>query len=276
MSDLTPLTFDDLVRFASRIQVGAPTTGDREPERGELWRLNWDGVTELGVVVDVEEGVPITVPATLTRSRLSESQPSTARVGDRLLHFDAFTDATHPIPAIAFDRLVSSEVDWSTATVDEATTSHRDGDASLRRLASWNQSFSVGSGGLGARLKSAGFTPSLLRRELDLSLDESLALLRDHRALSDDDTTRISRLLDTTSSEVEALAGAVPASLRAALSRRRFRERVMALAVRRKELASRAWGFALFGVLETPYRQTGVGGMEDWQERADRFFEVAL
>lgn len=276
MGDLTPLTFDDLVRFASRIQVGTPTTGDREPECGELWRLNWDGVTELGVVVDIEDGTAVTVPANLTRSRLSESQPSTARVGDRLIHFDAFTDTARPIAPIAFDRLVSSEVDLSTDAVDEATTSRRDIDPSLVRLASWNQSIGVGSGGLGARLKSAGFTPSLLRRELDLSLDESLALLRDHRTLSDDDTTRISRLLDTTSSEVEALAGGVPATLRAALARRRFRERVMALALRRKELASRAWGFALFGVLETPYRQTGVGGTEDWQERADRFFEVAL
>ena len=266
-----PVTFDDLVRMANRVNVPDPQVDVTSISEGQVWRLQWDTASELAVVTRADDRLPTLVPL------LFGATPE----GDtlNLLEFGAeaipLWQYARQIPAVALVGVVASADVPAGASPTDSDEGDEDIEHSMTGLSNWI-SAGDGTGELPALLKATGAPVSEVASALNVSTSTVLDLRR--RAVVPDAElgARLAEFLNISVEDVQSSNTAVPSDLKSVLSSRRFRGRVKTLAGKKRVSDSRAWFDSAYGTMAMSYRSTGGGDDEQWESRADRFFGVTL
>lgn len=266
--NITPITFDDLVRMASRIKIPDFPSGDAPVGAGQLWLARWDDFAEFVLITTADLSNPVAVPLTFDDlHELDESQVvRSTQVGEARAHWSH----SRRIPAIALDRLVDAAVPTDCHPDAGDYLSH--GDDTL-----WQQlrPFSAeGNGQLPVQLRKLGASAGELSERLRISGSETLDLLRGRLLPDPSLLPSIADLLSVTPAAVMAMLPPIPDGLRLGLSKRKFRDGVRALGRKLGSDDSSAWRQSAYGTLAMPYRRTGQLDADDWDARIERFFEV--
>jgi hypothetical protein len=266
--NITPITFDDLVRMASRIKIPDSPSSEVGVRAGQLWLARWDDFAEFVLITTPDPSDPVAVPITFDdMHEIEESQVvRSSQMGEARAHWSS----SRRMPAIALDRLIDADIPTDGSPDVDDYLSHGDDPLwqHLRPLSA------EGSGQLPAQLRKLGASPGELSERLRISGSETLDLLRG-RSLPDPALLPlIADLLSMTPAAVLAMMPPIPDGLRRGLSKRIFRDSVRALGRRLGFDDSSAWRQSAYGTLAMPYRATGQLTTGDWDNRIERFFEV--
>jgi transcriptional regulator with XRE-family HTH domain len=266
--ELTPVTFDDLVRMASRLELPKIEEDTATIAVGQIWQLTWDGTSEIGIVARADATSPTIVPLRVDLAA--------GHSGIYIPSFDAVASpqwrSARPVPAITLAGTISDTVVLPEPPSD-ITSIDDDVENRMLTLSEWLVN-TEGTGDLAKHLKATGQTVSQLANELNAQRSTIIDLLRGNLVPDEGLTTRIASFLRLPLSMVQTGGAAVPAGLREVLARRSARGRVRAFAAAREVSDSQAWRTSAYGIVAMPYRT--VGGRQDdaWESRMDRFFEV--
>lgn len=269
MSDqVQPITFDDLLRLASRVTVPDFLDDMNSVDTGQLWLAKWDTFREFVLVAQADPSHPVVVPITFddTHELDEPEHVQSSKLGDGRAHWATL----RPIPAIALDNLIESEI----RVVDTFPKALVDDPRSEELWKDMKPFDEGGNGLLPARLRETGTTPSKLARHLGISAGEALDLFRGRLLPTPPMAESIAKLLKTSPAAVLSLLEALPAGLRRDLSKRRFRSAVRDRARQWRWSDSAAWKQVAFGTLAMPYRTTGGSADDEWESRIERYLEV--
>lgn len=265
---IRPITFDDLLRLASRATIPDAVEDENTVDTGQLWLAKWDTFRELVLVARADASHPVVVPITFddTHELDGPNHVLSSTLGDGRAHWAV----SRPIPAIALDNLIESHIHVADSTPQALADDPRT-DELWGSLRAFDEG---GNGLLPARLKEAGTTPSKLAKHLDVSAGQALDLFRGRLLPTPPMAESIAKLLGTSPAGVFGLLEAIPAGLRRDLSRRRFRSAVRDRARQRQWSDSASWRQVAYGTLAMPYRTTGGLTDDDWGTRIERYLEV--
>lgn len=270
MHDLTPVTFDDLVRMAGRLKVPAVDTAVTQIVAGQIWHLQWDDVSEIGIVTDADDHLPTVAPLQFG-TRVDAGSIFVPSFGADAVPLWAHA---RPVPAVTLaGALGRGELTTQVRTHEPGTDDAAVG-AAMDALSGWIDA-GDGTGALPALLKASGLPVSHVAKELGADRSTVLDMFRGSFVPGAALAGGLAALLGTTVAAVRSGGAALPRGLRDALTVRRVRDRVKALAGRERVPESRAWFDSAYGTLAIPNRTAGIGD-DNWDSRVDRFFEVTL
>jgi hypothetical protein len=270
---IRPITFDDLLRLASRVTIPDVVDDENTIGAGQLWLARWDTFREFVLVATADLSHPVVVPVTFddTHELDEPDRVQTDSLGVGRAHWAL----PKSIPAIALGHLVEAEIPLSNASSAENTHKPQGGDSRRDELWADLESFDAGGNGqLGARLREVGSTPSTLAKQLGVTGGDALDLLKGRLLPTPAMAESIATLLSTTPGAVLGMLGAIPNGLRRDLAKRTFRNVVRDRARQRTWSDSAAWKQVAFGTLAMPYRTTGGSADDDWEARIQRYLEV--
>lgn len=266
--EVRPISFDDLLLLASRVSLPDLVADANSIDAGQLWLARWDTFREFVLVAKSDASHPVVVPVTFDDAHeLDEPEHvQTNNLGEGRAHWAI----SRPIPAIALDQLVESNI-----RLGESVQAGRAEDPRGGELWAELETFDEGGDGqLATRLRDIGATPTELAKHLGVSGAEALDLLRGRSFPTPSTAESIAELLGTSPSAVLGMLGAIPSGLRRDLAKRRFRNAVRDRARRRRWSDSTAWKQVAFGTQAMPYRTTGGSAEDEWESRIERYLEV--
>jgi hypothetical protein len=265
---IIPITFDDLVKMASRVVIPALFETDAAVSVGQLWLAKWDSFAEFVLITDADESNPVAVPVTFDAIHNIEASElvRSSQLGEARAHWLS----SRRMPAIALDSLLDPRVPSTRVRTTE--TPMADGSDAL-----WNELEPLdvtGSGELPNRLRALKHSPSKLGDLLGISGSDTLDLLRGRLMPTSPMLDSIAELLSVQPAAVLGMMSPIPDGLRVGLSKRRFRNRVRELGRRLGSSDAAAWRSSAYGTLAMPYRTTGHLAPADWDARIERFLDV--
>jgi transcriptional regulator with XRE-family HTH domain len=271
VNSLEPVTFDDLVRMANRVRIPTPETDVSSIVAGQVWHLQWDAASELGVVTVADDQMPTFVPL------MFGATPEGEALNLPELHTEAIPlwQYARQIPAVALVGVVASAEVPAVAEAQDLDEGDDSIEHAMTELSEWITA-GDGTGELTSLLQATGMPVSELSAVLHVSKSEVLDLRRGARVPDAQLGARLAGLLNISADDVQASNNVVPSGLKAALSRRRYRTRVKTFAERNRVSDSKAWFDSAYGTMAMSYRSTGSGADDQWESRADRFFGVTL
>jgi len=265
---IRPITFDDLLRLASRVAIPDVVDDENSVDTGQLWVAKWDTFREFVLVAEADASHPVVVPVTFddVHELDGPDHVQSSTLGEGRAHWAV----PRPIPAIALDNLIESHL----RVADSLPQASAD-DPRTEELWGSLKAFDEGGNGLlPTRLKEAGTTPSMLAKHLGVSAGQALDLFRGRLVPTPPMAESIATLLGTSPAGVLGLLEAIPTGLRRDLSKRRFRSAVRDRARQWQWSDSAAWKHVAFGTLAMPYRTTGGAADDEWEGRIERYLEV--
>ena len=271
MNILEPVTFDDLVRMAGRVTVPAPDPDVPAIEEGQVWHLQWDLASELAVVTIADDHLPTLVPLLFGKTPEGDA----LSLSELDLEAIPLWQYARQVPAVTLVGLIASVDVPARVTAFDVAEGDDGIEQGMTELSRWMAS-GDGTGQLPALIKSAGVSVSKLAALLNVSKSTVLDLRRGALVPDAEVGNKLSQILDISVEEVQSSNTAVPSALRMALSRRKYRARVRALAALNRVSDSKAWFDSAYGTMAMSYRSTGPGDDDQWESRADRFFGVTL
>ncbi|MFF9565186.1 hypothetical protein ACF1AJ_17705 [Leifsonia sp. NPDC014704] len=266
-----PYTNADLLAAAARVHL---PPRPQEPSRissGQLWRLEWDGVSTLGTIAEDDDRQPLVVPVSFESDSLASGR--SISVPGASAHATAFTHHAKAVPAIVLDSLIADlATPLEAERVDEVVADPYGALDVFERVHAWT-ALADGAGDLGNMLK-ARLSPSDLKRILAVDGTSAMALLRNERPLTTDEAAALADVTEIPADVLLTHAAPIPSELKDALFLRQFRGAVRQYAKALGGTDSNAWVVSAQGIQATRYRQTGPG--DNWVTRAERFFEGEL
>ncbi|WP_084780147.1 hypothetical protein [Planobispora rosea] len=266
-----------------------------EPAPAQLWRARWQQVVELLLIVEVDDAA-VAMPIMLD-DRHADAQTLVLAPGQTSLAvtLTVWIDLVRRLPLYVLDRHVGmvtvdvSRANWETAAiaagarygsdpVSRADRRHEiraglDDAMDVFATATWTP---AGTGELARLLASAAIGVQQLADTLDITPQRALALRRGQVPASDREAAVLAPILGLSHQAVLEANPPPPAGLAAQMSRPRRRAQVVRLARRRGITEHSAWLAATYAVNAQAARQTGQSREPAWEERIDRYFQVAL
>jgi hypothetical protein len=238
LGTLTPADAAPIVPIPSSVANAFRSQSVPDPQRGQVWHLEWNGEGVLAFLVDVHDAEAVIAPATVERTMRDErcvviegvhsplgmdtvvwmDLQTSVPLGVLSVFFgtvsgDLHANASDPAAMIETSRDIRAQY-----RAELASRLWRIADADTIALHGWNVR------DLPQRLRERSILPRVVAEQLDMPMNEVTLLTRGHARISDQQLHRLSQLLGIEEDDLIAPPNAEQRRVLAAVQHPRRRE----------------------------------------------------
>ena len=274
MTDLPPLTFEDLLAFGRRVRIPRPVES-AAPTPGQVWRASWDTDSSLVVVLSVDDASVLVAPIFTDFDPVVFEDDEVSDFAGRA----ALVLRRHarPIAPLTLDVL------FGVVSLPDGAVTHAVIDAELEqqmtepldKLSQWS-THGEGTGTLRERFRSVGVTARQIAAALNEPLAVAAQILRNARPVTPDQAEALAHTVPLTEDEILQSNPTLPQQWQRELQASSYRAPIKALARQRHKTDSDTWRSVAYGALALAARQGNDQAQESMRARIDSYLQSEL
>lgn len=274
MTDLPPLTFEDLLALGREVRIPRPMES-ASPEPGQVWRVSWDADSTLAVVLSVDDAALLVAPIfTDFDPVVFEDNEFADFAGCAALVLHRYARSVAPLTLDALFGTVTLPDGAATHSVIDADLEQRMTEP-LNRLSQWS-THGEGTGTLRERFRSVGVTARQIASALNEPLTVAAQILRNARPVTPGQAETLARTVPLTSDEILASNPTLPQHWQRELHASSYRAPIKALARQLHKTDSDTWRSVAYGAFALAARQGNDQALESVRARIDSYLQSEL